>query len=130
MGDEVRGVVGEDDAVFHGGVLEEAHFSSDVVDGGDEEVEGAVDGVELRVGHDGETQLADESADELDVGTCVVAVLVHPLRESSLGECAAACMREEGLIRRGGEDLLVSGQEVICEGRHLGWWSAHRRRDG
>jgi len=77
--DEAWRIVGQDDAILHRRVLEETHFSPNVIDGGDEEVESAVHRVELRVGNARQTKLANQRADELDVGASVVAVLVHPL---------------------------------------------------
>lgn len=122
---EVWSVVRQIDAVFHRRVLEEAHLAPDIVDRGDEEVKRAVHGVELRVWHDGEAELADERANKLDVCAGVVAVLVHPLVERGVGERAAACVREEGLVRCQSEDVMIRAEQVVCEGRHLGWRRAH-----
>lgn len=114
------------DAVLGCSDFDEAHLAADVVQCADEQVEGAVQGMELGVLHLRQADLGDERADKLHVAAGVVSILHHPLLERAGREGAASRMREEGLLGGVVEEVLVGAEEVRCQGRREGARAAGR----
>ena len=110
--DRARRRIGDGEIVLGRGDLEERHLAPDVVERGDEQVERAVQHVELRVLRHGQPDFGDQRADKRDVAAGVVRVLGEPFGEGGAGEGAAAGMGEEGLLGCGGDEIVVSGEEV------------------
>ena len=88
--DVSRWLVGGLKTIFGGGDLEELHLPPDVVERGDEQVDGPIQWVELRVLHGRQPDLGQQLADESDVASGAVTVLDQPLGERGGGEGTAA----------------------------------------